>query len=95
LIVILGEDISRFRDASKELYDFLRSYSWSGKVERLGLDEVRAPLSTLIHLVTYMVSPIAVSGRLMVISEHLSHLFFVSSRTVHSRQIIRILVSGS
>ena len=40
VIIILGEDLSRFRDASKELYNFLRSYAWSGKVERLGFDEV-------------------------------------------------------
>lgn len=40
VIIILGEDLSRFRNASKELYNFLRSYAWSGKVERLGFDEV-------------------------------------------------------
>ncbi|KAK4981685.1 hypothetical protein LTR66_009792 [Elasticomyces elasticus] len=40
VIIVLGEDISRFRDASKELYGFLRDFSWNGKVERLGFDEV-------------------------------------------------------
>ncbi|KAF2093192.1 putative DNA polymerase iota [Rhizodiscina lignyota] len=40
VIIVLGEDISRFRDASKELYSFLRSFSWNGNVERLGFDEV-------------------------------------------------------
>jgi len=40
VIIELGEDISRFRDASKELYNFLKAYSWNGKVERLGFDEV-------------------------------------------------------
>ncbi len=38
---MLGEDLTRFRDASKVLYNFLRAYSWSDKVERLGFDEVR------------------------------------------------------
>jgi len=38
---VLGEDLTRFRDASKVLYNFLRAYSWSDKVERLGFDEVR------------------------------------------------------
>lgn len=42
LIVVLGEDLSRFRNASKDNYDFLRSFSWNRKVERLGFDEVRA-----------------------------------------------------
>ncbi|KAF4554996.1 impB/mucB/samB-like protein 1 [Elsinoe fawcettii] len=40
VIIVLGEDISRFRDASKDLYNFLAPFSWSQKVERLGFDEV-------------------------------------------------------
>lgn len=40
VVIIMGEDLTRFRDASKELYKFLRTFSWSGKVERLGFDEV-------------------------------------------------------
>lgn len=40
VIIELGEDISRFRDASKELYKFLEAFTWNGKVERLGFDEV-------------------------------------------------------
>ena len=40
VIIELGEDISPFRDASKELYHFLRDFSWNGKIERLGFDEV-------------------------------------------------------
>ncbi|KAF2724073.1 DNA/RNA polymerase [Polychaeton citri CBS 116435] len=40
VIIELGEDISRFRDASKELFYFLKHFSWNGKVERLGFDEI-------------------------------------------------------
>ena len=40
VIIELGEDISQFRDASKELYNFISEYSWNGKIERLGFDEV-------------------------------------------------------
>lgn len=40
MVIELGEDISRFRDASKELYKFIEAYTWNGKVERLGFDEV-------------------------------------------------------
>lgn len=40
VIIELGEDISRFRDASKELYNFVKEFSWNGKIERLGFDEV-------------------------------------------------------
>lgn len=38
---MLGEDLNRFRNASKENYNFLRKFAWSGRVERLGFDEVR------------------------------------------------------
>ncbi|RWA11020.1 hypothetical protein EKO27_g4081 [Xylaria grammica] len=40
LILMNGEDLTRFRDASKKLWAFLRAHSWNGRVERLGLDEV-------------------------------------------------------
>jgi len=40
LVVVLGEDISQFRDASKDLFNFLRRFSWNSKVERLSFDEV-------------------------------------------------------
>lgn len=40
LVLMDGEDLTPFRDMSKTLYNFLRTYSWNGKVERLGFDEV-------------------------------------------------------
>lgn len=40
VIIVLGEDLTRFRDASKDLYNYLRAFSWNNKVERLGFDEV-------------------------------------------------------
>ncbi len=39
-VIVLGEDLTRFRDASKALYGFLRDSIWSGRAERLGFDEV-------------------------------------------------------
>ncbi|KAK1063242.1 hypothetical protein LTR12_009581 [Friedmanniomyces endolithicus] len=48
VIIELGEDISRFRDASKELYGFLKAFSWSRKVERLGFDEVWLDVSDIV-----------------------------------------------
>ncbi|KIW90191.1 uncharacterized protein Z519_08834 [Cladophialophora bantiana CBS 173.52] len=39
-VIVLGEDLTRFRDASKDLYNFLRQSIWSGRAERLGFDEV-------------------------------------------------------
>jgi DNA polymerase iota len=40
LVIVLGEDLTRFRNASKALYDFLRTSIWSGQAEKLGFDEV-------------------------------------------------------
>ncbi|KAI1296304.1 hypothetical protein F5Y03DRAFT_294900 [Xylaria venustula] len=40
LVLMNGEDLTRFRDASKKLWTFLRAHSWNDRVERLGLDEV-------------------------------------------------------
>ena len=39
-VIILGEDLTRFRNASKELYSFLSESTWSQQAERLGFDEV-------------------------------------------------------
>ena len=46
MILVLGEDLTRFRNASKDNYNFLRGYSWSNKVERLGFDEVSLSATT-------------------------------------------------
>nr|OQO29008.1 hypothetical protein B0A51_03590 [Rachicladosporium sp. CCFEE 5018] len=48
VIIELGEDISRFRDASKDLYKFIEGFSWNGKVERLGFDEVWLDVTDMI-----------------------------------------------
>jgi hypothetical protein len=40
VVIVLGEDLTRFRNASKDLYAFLNAFSWNQKVERLGFDEV-------------------------------------------------------
>lgn len=40
VVIVLGEDLSKFRDASKDLYLFLRDFVWGGRVEKLGFDEV-------------------------------------------------------
>jgi DNA polymerase iota len=39
-VIVLGEDLTRFRDASKDLYGFLQGSVWRGRAERLGFDEV-------------------------------------------------------
>lgn len=32
-VIVLGEDLTRFRNASKLLYRFLHTFSWNGRVQ--------------------------------------------------------------
>ncbi|UPX15749.1 DNA-directed DNA polymerase [Ascochyta rabiei] len=48
VIIVLGEDLTRFRNASKRLYAFLSSFSWNARCERLGFDEVWLDVSDLV-----------------------------------------------
>ncbi|CAO2650915.1 Nn.00g092120.m01.CDS01 [Neocucurbitaria sp. VM-36] len=48
VVIVLGEDLTRFRNASKDLYAFLRSFSWNSRCERLGFDEVFMDVSDII-----------------------------------------------
>ncbi|RMZ76196.1 hypothetical protein DV737_g4931, partial [Chaetothyriales sp. CBS 132003] len=40
VVIVLGEDLTKFRAVSKDLYNFLRAQIWSDRAERLGFDEV-------------------------------------------------------
>ena len=46
VVILPGEDLTLFRNASQELFKLLLSYSWSGKCERLGFDEVFMDVTT-------------------------------------------------
>ncbi|KAK9353769.1 hypothetical protein V1523DRAFT_379104 [Lipomyces doorenjongii] len=48
LVIVNGEDLSRYRDASKELWYFARDMVWGGKVERLGFDELFLDVTEMI-----------------------------------------------
>lgn len=50
VVIVSGEDLTRFRDVSKALYSFLKNYVWSGKVERLGFDEVSSDNRSIIYI---------------------------------------------
>ena len=49
VVIVLGEDLTRFRNASKELYGFLRGFSWGDRVERLGFDEVWLDVTDIVE----------------------------------------------
>ena len=45
----MGEDLTCFRDESKNNYGFLRSFSWNDRAERLGFDEVFIDCTDLVE----------------------------------------------
>ncbi|CAI6098452.1 unnamed protein product [Clonostachys chloroleuca] len=49
LVIVEGEDLTPFRDVSKILFNFFKSYSWNQKVERLGFDEVFMDVTDIIN----------------------------------------------
>lgn len=57
MVIVLGEDLTRFRDASKTLYKFLESFTWSGKVERLGFDEVFMDVTDIVDFNQSLLNP--------------------------------------
>ncbi|KAJ2906909.1 DNA polymerase iota [Zalerion maritima] len=57
LVIVNGEDLSPFRDMSKRLYHFFRSYSWNERVERLGLDEVFLDVTDIVDYNLQLLNP--------------------------------------
>ncbi|KAJ9649264.1 hypothetical protein H2199_000038 [Coniosporium tulheliwenetii] len=49
VVIVLGEDLTRFRNASRQLYNFIRQFSWNNKIERLGFDEVFLDVTDIIR----------------------------------------------
>lgn len=57
VVIVLGEELGRFRDASKMLYKHLEKFSWSGKVERLGFDEVFMDVTDIVDYNQKLINP--------------------------------------
>ena len=57
VVIVLGEDLTKFRDASKSLYNSLRRSIWSGRAERLGFDEVGSSHQTRLLLHHVLIPP--------------------------------------
>ncbi|KAL1382195.1 hypothetical protein HDK64DRAFT_290405 [Phyllosticta capitalensis] len=47
LVIVLGEDLTRFRDASKALYRFVRAFSWNSRLWMDVTDQIDYNLSLL------------------------------------------------
>ncbi|KAL6234833.1 hypothetical protein BDW75DRAFT_211329 [Aspergillus navahoensis] len=48
VVIVLGEDLTKFRDASKDLYLFLRRFIWGERVEKMGFDEIFMDVTDMI-----------------------------------------------
>jgi DNA polymerase iota len=48
VVIVLGEDLTKFRNASKELYMLVRALVWGGRVEKLGFDELFLDVTEMI-----------------------------------------------
>ncbi|PWY87328.1 DNA/RNA polymerase [Aspergillus sclerotioniger CBS 115572] len=48
VVIVLGEDLSKFRDASKEIFLYIKSFVWGERVERLGFDELFLDVTEMI-----------------------------------------------
>jgi DNA polymerase iota len=57
VVIVLGEDLTRFRNASKALYGFLAAYTWNKKVERLGFDEVFMDVTDVVNYNLSLLNP--------------------------------------
>ncbi|KAL8710325.1 MAG: hypothetical protein Q9220_005095 [cf. Caloplaca sp. 1 TL-2023] len=69
-IIVLGEDLTRFRNASKENYNFLRSFAWSGKVEKLGFDEVFLDVTDMVDYNVELINSNALQSSFFYLSRH-------------------------
>jgi DNA polymerase iota len=76
LILVDGEDLSAFRDVSKKLHHLLRSYSWNGKVERLGLDEVFLDVTDIVAYNVELLNPHALEQSFFCLSRQDPELGF-------------------
>ncbi|KAJ5156625.1 hypothetical protein N7492_009428 [Penicillium capsulatum] len=56
VVIVLGEDLTKFRDASKSLYLFIRHFVWGGRVERLGFDELSLDVTEMIDYNTALLN---------------------------------------
>lgn len=57
VVIVLGEDLTKFRDASKDLYLFIRAFIWGGRVERLGFDELSLDVTEMINYNISLLNP--------------------------------------
>ena len=69
-VIVLGEDLTRFRDASKDLYNFLQERIWSGRAERLGFDEVWLDVTDMVDYNMSILNPHALENSFFCLNQN-------------------------
>ncbi|KAK7183886.1 impB/mucB/samB family protein [Paraphaeosphaeria sporulosa] len=69
VVIVLGEDLTQFRNASKELYAFLRSFSWNSRCERLGFDEVWMDVTDMVNYNLELLNPTDLTSSFFCLSK--------------------------
>lgn len=87
VVIVLGEDLTRFRNASKQLYAFLSSFSWNARCERLGFDEVWLDVSDLVDSNVATLNPSSLGASFFRLSKHDPTLGFCFDATKYAGHI--------
>ncbi|RUP43481.1 hypothetical protein BC936DRAFT_137102 [Jimgerdemannia flammicorona] len=74
LVIVNGEDLDRYRAASKKVFHLARSLVWGEKVERLGMDELFMDVTDMV--VAHMADLDRPSPSSSMVPEHDNDLFF-------------------
>ncbi|KAL5426079.1 hypothetical protein PMIN04_002126 [Paraphaeosphaeria minitans] len=69
VVIVLGEDLTRFRNASKEFCAFLRSFSWNSRCERLGFDEVWMDVTDMVNYNLQLLNPTSLMSSFFCLSK--------------------------
>ncbi|TLD29021.1 hypothetical protein PspLS_03159 [Pyricularia sp. CBS 133598] len=88
LVLVEGEDLTPFRDASKILYRVLRSFSWNDRAERLGLDEVFLDVSDMVSYNLDLLNPHGLSNSFFCLSSTDPELGFAFDATAFAGCVV-------
>ncbi|PSN63695.1 DNA/RNA polymerase [Corynespora cassiicola Philippines] len=70
VVIVLGEDLTPFRNASKANFSFLKAFSWNHKCERLGFDEVFMDVSDIVQYNVHLLNPHDLSNSFFCLSKN-------------------------
>jgi DNA polymerase iota len=70
VVIVVGEQLDKFRDASKALYKYIEAFTWNKKVERLGFDEVFLDVTDIVDFNVALLNPNDLHRSFFQLSRH-------------------------